>query len=230
MRKVIVDRRALAGIALGVVGLAGVGMNAQAKDDDNDHVVKDYDFAGFDSIDVSAVHTLDIRLGGDFSVRTEASAENAKWSEVRLSGDTLILGRTSDYKNGYRRNESKDQSVRVFITMPDLTELDTSGVTKGEVSGFSGGDLEIDTSGVTELVLRGTCASLELDTSGVANIDATALKCERVEADGSGVSKVKVHASQRIDADVSGMSKIWVYGDPAERHESTSHNSRVIFE
>lgn len=192
-------------------------------------VVTDYDFAGFDRIEVSGVHTLDIRAGNRFSVRTEATKDSARWSEVRLEGDTLVLGKDKDHRNRDRYDGNHDHGVKAIVTMPRLTFLDVSGVTNGSVAAFTGGDVEIDASGVTNLTLSGSCDSLEIDASGVADIEAEALKCADVEADASGVSKLEVFASRRIEADSSGMSKIGVHGSPGDRDIEESMTAKVKF-
>lgn len=190
-------------------------------------VVTDYDFSGFDQIDISGVYTVDIRQGDRFSVRTEATKDSARWSEVKMDGDTLILGK-KNRKKSWRDDDHHDHGVHAYVTLPKLVNLDVSGVTNGEISAFAGGDIEIDASGVTNLTLSGRCGSMEIDASGVANIDAQALRCTSVEADASGVSNLEVYAESRLDADSSGMSKIGVHGNPSDTQIEDSRMAKVI--
>jgi len=191
------------------------------------NVVADYDFSGFDSIDVSGVYKLDVRAGDQFSVRTEATEDSAEWLEVKLKGDTLILGKKKTRKSHDWKGEHHDHGVHVIVTMPRLVDLDVSGVATGEISAFTGGRINIDIGGVSDLTLSGTCSRLDIDMGGVGKVDAEALKCDHVDADMGGVGKLSVYAAKSINADSSGMSKIDVYGNPSDTNVESSRMAKV---
>ena len=215
----------IAGVSLITANAAFAGDGDEVKRD----VVTEYDFSGFDKVDISGVYTVEIRQGDRFSVRTEATKDKARWSEVKMKGDTLVLGKKDRKKGWWKDDDYEDQGgVHAFVTMPRLTELDVSGVTNGTVSAFSGGSIEVDASGVANLTLSGSCDHLEIDASGVSNIDAEALLCASVEVDASGVSNLEVYASNRIEADSSGMSEIGVHGNPADREIEDSRMAKVV--
>ncbi|GLQ24872.1 hypothetical protein GCM10007853_27460 [Algimonas ampicilliniresistens] len=202
---------------------------AVAHDGDNIErdVIADYDFRGFDSIDVSGVYELDVRSGKRFSVRTEATEDSAEWLEVKLKGDTLYLSKKNNHKFFDRDDDRHDHAVRVIVTMPKLTDLDVSGVASGEISAFTGGRISIDVGGVSDLTLSGACSRLNIDMGGVGKVDAEALKCDHVYADMGGVGKMSVYAAKSIKADSGGMSKIDVYGNPSDRDVESSRMAKV---
>lgn len=206
--------------------IAGTAVAHDGDNVDRD-VVADYDFSGFDSIDVSGVYKLDIRAGDRFSVRTEATEDGAEWLDVKLKGDTLVLGKKKRHKSSDWKNDHHDHGVHVIVTMPRLVDLDVSGVATGEVSAFTGGRINIDVGGVSDLTLSGTCSRLDIDMGGVGKVDAEALKCDHVDADMGGVGKLSVYAAKSIRADSGGMSTINVYGNPSDTNVESSRMSKV---
>lgn len=196
--------------------------------DDKDHkrdVVADYDFTDFDSITIEGVYLLDVRAGDTFSVRTEADADDAKWLNVTKSGRTLNLTRTKrDHK---RWKNDNSQGVRAIITMPRLVDLEVAGVATGKVSAFTGGNVDIDIAGVSELTLSGTCDRLDIDLAGVGEVDARALKCDDVDADLGGVGSMSVYAAESIDANAGGIGSIEVYGNPELRDVEDGFMAKV---
>jgi len=198
---------------------------AYAKSDKRD-VVANYDFSGFDKIEIAGVYELDIQAGNRFSVRTEATQKQAKRLRVELDGDTLVLARNEESKSWKNKNNN-DGSVLVIVTMPRLTDLEVAGVATGEISAFTGGSIDIDIAGVGDLTLSGTCDELDIDVAGVGEVDARDLKCDHVDADLGGVGELSVYASESVDASAGGIGSIDVYGDPEETHIDDGFMAKV---
>ena len=218
-------------LATALVGSLAFSNMAWSKDDHSDdkrEIVKTYDLNGFDEIEVLGVYELEIEVGKAFSVRTEASKKEAEDLEVRVSGDTLILDNSDKDRKGWNKHNNR-KAVLAVITLPRLTDLDITGVATGEVSGVSGGSLDVALQGVGELELSGNCESFDIDLSGVGEIDAEDLVCADVDASLGGVGEMTVHATQRISADAGGIGQIKVYGDPAERDVDDGFMAKVRF-
>lgn len=186
--------------------------------DDHDNVKRDvkqsYDFKNFDRISVTGVYKLDVREGSEFSVRTEARKKDAKWMRVSQDGDTLVLGvdGDDDRKNSGRNNKG----VLAVVTMPRLTDLEVTGIATGEVSAFTGGDVDVEIAGISDLELSGRCDRLDIEMAGMGDLDARELKCDDVEAELAGMGELDVYASESVDASVAGMGSIEVYGNPKD--------------
>lgn len=189
-------------------------------------VIANYDFTNFDSISIEGVYLLDIREGDRFSVRTEATEDDATWQDVTLKGRTLNLGRKDSGHKQWNKNSDSD-GVRAIITMPRLIDFAVAGVATGEVSAFTGGNVDIDIAGVSDLTLSGTCDRLDIDMAGVGDVDASALKCDDVDADLGGIGSLSVYAATRIDASAGGLGNIEVYGDPEFRDIDDGFMSKV---
>lgn len=199
--------------AMATVLLAGAAHahDKKGKHDKRD-VVATYDYNGFDKIEIAGVYELDIQQGNSFSIRTEATEEQAKKFEVRLRGNTLILGSKESEKRW--NNNNNYGSVLAVITMPRLSDLEIAGVANGKISAFDGGDLNVDIAGVGDITLSGTCDHLEIDVAGVGEVDARDLKCDHVDAELGGVGELTVYASESVDASAGGVGTINVYGNP----------------
>lgn len=217
---------AAAAIAL----LTGGAALAHEDDHDNDKkrdVVMNHDFSGFTAIDVAGVYDLDVREGSQFSVQTRANKRQADRLDIRMRGDTLILAMDDDKQSSWKgRNNS---GVEVIITMPRLEELDVAGVATGDITAFTGGNVDIDVAGVSSLTLSGRCDRLSIDLAGVGELDASELKCKDVDADMGGMGELSVYASESVKADAGGMGEIEVYGDPKERDTNDSFMAKVRY-
>lgn len=211
--------------ATAVLLLAGTASAHDSKDADRD-VVSDYDFTNFDSIEIEGVYLLDIQDGDTFSIRTEATEEDAKWQDVTMTGRTLTLGMKKSKSKRWNKNNNS-HGVRAIITMPRLVDLEVAGVATGTISAFTGGNVDIDIAGVSELTLSGTCDRLDIDMAGVGDVDAEALKCDDVDADLGGVGSLSVYAATSIDASAGGMGSIEVYGDPEVRDINDGFMAKV---
>jgi hypothetical protein len=205
--------------------MAGTAYAHDSKHADRD-VISDFDFTNFDSISVEGVYLLDIRAGDTFSIRTEATDEDAKWQDVTLKGSTLHLGMKKSKSKRWNKNDNSS-GVRAIITMPRLIDLDVAGVATGTISAFTGGNVDVDIAGVSELTLSGTCDRLDIDMAGVGEVDGQALKCDDVDADLGGVGSLSVYASTSIDASAGGLGSIEVYGDPEMRDIDDGFMSKV---
>lgn len=215
----------LAAGATAALLMAGTAFAHDTKDADRD-VVRSFDFANFDSITIEGVYLLDIREGDTFSIRTKATEDDAKWQDVTLKGRTLSLG-TKKSKNKRWNKNSDSHGVEAIITMPRLVDLEVAGVATGTISAFTGGNVDIDIAGVSELTLSGTCDRLDIDMAGVGDVDAEALKCDDVDADLGGVGSLSVYAATRIDASAGGLGSIEVYGNPEFRDIDDGFMSKV---
>lgn len=202
-------------LAAGATAALLIAGTAQAHDKDraDRDVVQEFDFTNFDSITVEGVYLLDIQAGDRFSIRTEATDEDAEWMEVKLEGKTLMLSTKSRRRNRGRHN-GNSHGVKAIVTMPRLVDLEVAGVATGTVSAFTGGNVDVDIAGVSDLNLSGTCDRLDIDMAGVGEVDAKELKCDDVDADLGGVGSLTVYAATSVDASAGGLGSIDVYGDP----------------
>lgn len=203
-------------LAAGVSALVFAG-TASAKDND-DIVTKSFDLDGFDSIDVSGVYELDVRVGPDFSIELSGPDYEMERVEVSVKNGVLHLDQ-EDRRHGWRNHR---KGVDAVIMLPSLAGLEISGVVEGSIAGVDSENFELDISGVGDMELDGECGTLDAHVSGVGDLDADALECRIVSVRVSGVGDASVYAREEVDARVSGMGDIDVYGSPQKVSTSDS--------
>ena len=225
----------------GIVATALLASPVLAHSDDDDvkrDVKQTHDFRDFDKIEIVGVYKLDIRPGDRFSVLTEARKQDAKWMRVRQDSDTLVLGAKDDDETHKTlgkdigieftgRDGRNNKGVLAIVTMPRLSSLDVAGIATGEVSAFTGGDVDVDIAGISSLVLSGSCGRLDIELAGMGDLNARDLKCADVEAELGGMGSLSVYASERINASIDGMGSIDVYGKPADASTDKSMFSSI---
>lgn len=223
--------RFLIGLVVGAIVAAAIGAAAIAyaardgdlshfnisDDDDDDGDEHDagpvssrtLDIKDFDRIDVRGVFDLDVEVGKDFAIELSGKQASLDRVEARVEEGELILDQR-DRKKGEKRGKGVDAR----ISLPALNGIEASGVVDGDVTGVAADAFKVEISGVGDMELAGTCATLKAEVSGVGDLDADALQCKSVEVTVSGVGDASVYASEAVDATVSGMGEISVSGSP----------------
>lgn len=193
--------------------------------DEGPRIEKSYDFTGFNRIEVEGVYGVEIEVGPGFSIEASGSEKRMKDSEIKLSGDTLVLG-TRDHKRN-RSYSGKNNGVTVIITMPELDAISLAGVGSVEADGIEAGEFDVKLEGVGSVELSGTCETLTAKLEGVGSLDARDLKCANVDVDVEGMGSAEVYASASVDADMDGIGSIEVWGKPDSVKKSKSRMSSI---
>ncbi|MCP3734156.1 DUF2807 domain-containing protein [Sphingomonas sp. RP10(2022)] len=180
---------------------------------------RSYAVDGFSKIDLGGGDDVDVRAGTAFSVRAEGPAEELDRLRIARDGDTLEIGRKRQAFGWGSRGK-----VKVYVTLPRLTEANIAGsgtmaVDRIEGGAFEGniagsGDLNIAALGVDEAKVSiagsgnvragGAVKRLEVNVAGSGSLDAAGLRAERAE--------VSVAGSGDVRAAVTGEAKVELMG------------------
>lgn len=193
-------------------------------------VTKDLDLPAFEAVRLSLSADLYIRQGPTQSVRIEAQQniidniiQEVEGSTWRIRPDRMV---------------TRHEGIKIYITVPRLTEASVSG--SGDIIGettFSGADrfysgvsgsghikldleakeIEVKVSGSGNVNLKGSTESLLIRISGSGHVNAddlTAQKCN-VQVSGSGRSSVNV--SEDLEVKISGSGDVAYKGRPRLR-------------
>jgi len=191
--------------------------------DEKNRVTESYDLSGFDNLDVGGVFQLDVTVGGNYSVQASGSEKEMDNLEVYVEGDALrIENKTKSWRKKRNRH-----GVDITITMPSLAGIDIGGVGEVEISGISGGDLDIDIGGVGEISISGNCDKLDVDIAGVGEMNARELECEDADISLAGVGEITVYASKSVDVSAMGVGEVNVYGKPEKVDKNKSFLSQI---
>lgn len=195
-------------------------------------VRKEIRVSDFDRIDIYGASNVSfVQKAGKPRVEIYTSENIVDLIEVKVSGNTLYLGKIKDDKNvEYDRLE-------FTVTAPDLegarlsgavnlkleNGLDTEEFTL-DISGagnIEGGNLTcsgkflVDTSGAADLDCnRVKCSDARIDLSGMSDIDIKELTCDcfSLDVSGAGNTNVKALSANKVTVDVSGTGNVHLEG------------------
>ncbi|MEG3163629.1 head GIN domain-containing protein [Sphingomonas sp. PB2P19] len=184
--------------------------------------MRTFQVADFTGIDLRGSDDIDVRVGPGFSVRAEGPSEDLDKLRIDLDGSTLNVGR----KNRTGMNWGKGSKVKVFVTLPRLTEANVAGsgtlaVDRVEGSKFDGGiagsgnlrlaALQVDEAkfsiaGSGNATAAGAAKALTVEIAGSGDIDGRALQAQsaRIEIAGSGGVRAVVNGAATVDMMGSG--------------------------
>jgi hypothetical protein len=157
-----------------------------------------------------------ISSSGAFDIEVVAQ----KKQSLEIEGDDNILPLiTTDVSNGTLRLKSEkrysvSESIKVRISVPDLSALNVSGAGKIEVSDVKNDKFEIDCEGAPSIKVSGSTKVLDINTSGAGNVDTHNLHASTGVIDSKGVTKIDVDVKDTLDVTISGPSTVTYEGDP----------------
>ena len=135
--------------------------------------------------------------------------------QVRVTGDENLLA--------YVETEQDDELLTIdtrgwlMPEVPLVVEVYTRYVDAISVSGssnlrvidLSGGSLRVETSGSSDVKLKGRLELLEIDTSGSSDVDIVELEARDIRVETSGSSDIDlVGAARTLEIDTSGSSDV----------------------
>ncbi|RQO31628.1 hypothetical protein DBR32_06650 [Taibaiella sp. KBW10] len=193
---------------------------------------KKYDYKGFDKIEMNSYAKVYLMQDTAFSIVAKGNTEALRSLKITLQDGVLVIDRIGS--SGIFGDDN-DQEVSIYISLPEISSIDASGVGKIEamtmfkqpqplsidISGACEVNMQIESpkcslesSGVGQVRLRGATPKLEIDISGAGDIDALACAADSVTVDASGAGEVKVMANAHLSVDASGVGSVSYKGNP----------------
>ena len=199
------------------------------------------DISGFTGVHVSTGIDVYLTEVNSFDVRVEADENLMEVILTELNGDMLVV--KTDRVN-IRNAESK----KVFVTMPELSQLkissagDCEGLTPFHcenlrLSVSSAGDLSldvearsinIDISSSGDARIAGSTEELDVSLSSAGDLHAFDLVAGVVQVDVSSAGDARVFATEEISMNVSSAGNIYYRGDAKVLHSRTSSAGDII--
>lgn len=175
--------------------------------------------ASFDSIDATGVGKLKLRIGDTDGVKV-------------MADDNIIPLIKTEVKNGVLTLSTKGATLSktdiIFdVTARRIKRLENSGTVSIDASGFNGGALSVETSGVGTIKLNGRVDSFDANLSGVGSLEADALAADSVNTNLSGVGSAHVRAEKSLRANVSGVGSLSWKGAATDVSTNVSGIGRV---
>ncbi|SOE20930.1 Phage shock protein PspC (stress-responsive transcriptional regulator) [Spirosomataceae bacterium TFI 002] len=181
-----------------------------------------YNFKDFDSIELSGSFQAIITQADSFSVEVVADRDR-DLSDVDVDKDGSRL--SFEFTDNFFTDRDR---VVVFITMPDIKDLDLSGASRIKVLNYENSgkmnvelsgasvaalDLEIDNlnmeiNGASRAELIGRVSKLDLDVSGASRAETKRCIITTANVESSGASRVTLGKVTNLTSDSSGASRI----------------------
>lgn len=184
-----------------------------------------FDLKGFTRVSAAAGTTVNVSVGGDYSVVAESSAKGLERLRVEVEGDELQIGR--------KRNTiswGKSDRVVVNVTMPALSGLDVSSGASLDATGVDASAFAIDASSGGSMDVAGRCDNLSVDVSSGGNIDAKGLECRSAVVDASSGGNADIFVTESVTGDASSGGNVDVYGKPEKISKDTSSGGSISIE
>lgn len=179
-----------------------------------------YPVRGFDAVALGGAETVEVRTGGDWSVRAEGPAEAFANFRIAQHDGTLEIGRR--YEG--RPSTPAERRITVRITMPRVSALSLGGSGRLAVDRVAGESLKADLGGSGSVDIgqmrvdraaislggsgsvraAGTARQLDISMGGSGDVQASALHASRAE--------VSMAGSGSIRAAVDGPAKVSMVG------------------
>ena len=208
---------------------------------------REFDLSDFNRIEISTGINAIVEIGGEFSVRAETDTTKILEDlRIEVRGRKLV----ADLDLGFLDSIlGKSRDVTVYITLPDLTEVESNAGADVLVSGTYGPELyaaassgaslsidgltsehvDLDASSGASVRVSGECIDLRVDASSGGSVDASKLTCEIVKAEASSGGSASVFATTSINADASSGGGIDVEGGPTRIEVDESSGGDVDF-
>ncbi len=207
---------------------------AQGVKGDGNVVKQERAIGSFSGIEVGGAFKVFLTQGDKEHLVVEADENLLELIETEVRGNTLKITTSKDIKNS--------SAMNVYVTFKDLNSLDVSGACHlTSENKLKLGDLDLDCSGASDIMLKlsadkvnldcsgasqmelyGMAESMDLDISGASQLDAADFEVKVCNADVSGASHGKVFVTGELSADVSGAGSLKYKGDAVIRDHEVS--------
>jgi len=164
----------------------------------------------FSTVSNSGPVSVHIEVGKAQTVSVSGNDELVADLQTEVVGNELRL----HMKRDTTTFNSHHDSLRVTITMPQLTAFSMAGAGEIVVTHMSGDSLDVSFAGAGTFKADGSVKNLKLNVGGVGSIDTRELHADNANVNVGGVGSVKVWAGTRLDASVGGVGSLTYYGDP----------------
>ena len=184
-------------------------------------VTKEELFTDFTGVDAGSGFNVEISKASSYSVIVTADDNVMEYIEVSKSGDTLRIG--VNWGTSLR-----SATLKIQITMPDLTRIELSGGVQGKITDFiSSNPFSIELSGGSQLTGQGSAGELTIDGSGGSQLHFADYSVQDVNIELSGGSQATINLDGTLNADLSGGSQLYYYGEPTLGEIETSSGSQI---
>lgn len=178
----------------------------------NGHVIEETrDLRDFHTINLSGSKNVYVEHGNEYKVELRGSSNLISRYRTDVRGNSLTLG----YET---RSNIIDDDVRVYVTTPEIEEVNLSGSGKFIISGFTEAErfrVRISGSGKVKVEDDFEVDKADIRISGSGEADLDQLEAREADIDISGSGETWLGISDFLRARISGSGKVHYWGNPS---------------
>jgi hypothetical protein len=187
--------------------------------------------SGFDAVNVEYPAQVLIKQGNTESLKIEAEDNLLPNLKTQVENGTLEIF----YKRENGKHVNPTKTVKITITVKDLTDVDFTSAGELMIEKFKTDNLDVSLSGAGNLNLEdiqvraldvslsgagsmtasGTADDLNLNISGFGDFKGAELHDKKAHVDISGAGSATVWVDDSLAAEVSGAGSVSYYGSPS---------------
>lgn len=192
-----------------------------------------FEIEDFDRIEMSGNFDVFIRQGSTYNIELKGIKRYLKRVYVKKYNDELIIDMENDKWESLRGMKRRNK-IKIFITLPELSRLEGSGITDITIVEFDFDDLKLSLSGASSADINITSADdIELDLDGAVSVDlqgnagyldanlsiASKLKAynlilESAKITTKDAASARVNVNETLEVYTSGVSRVRYKGNP----------------
>lgn len=201
-------------------------------------VTKELNVSGFHGISLAFSGDVYLRQGSSYSVKAEGQANIIDNIKTEVSSGI--------WRIKFDRNVRNHQGLKIYITMPELTQAKISGsgsiITEGMfknvdnltlgISGSGNVKVEVDAnniesriSGSGDISVAGVTVAHTISISGSGDIHAYDLKSTKCTVRISGSGNCHVEVLENLDVSISGSGDVIYEGRPRLKSKASGSGS-----
>ncbi|HTN06733.1 GIN domain-containing protein [Agriterribacter sp.] len=182
------------------------------------------DVSAFTKVATQGSTIIHIVQGTDFEVKVKGYANLLPYLKTTVNNGTLSV-RYEDTRNV--RNDNSE----VYITMPVLTGLSSSGSGDMHVAGEFNNNTNFDVyiSGSANITVeKGAAENFVLRSSGSGSFDSFGFIAQHADIAISGSGEAGITVVQKLKVKINGSGSVYYKGDPATVDNDISGSGKVI--
>jgi hypothetical protein len=175
--------------------------------------------ADFRRLEAQGATNVQIRVGVAPSLIVEADHNLMPYITSKVSDGTLVL----DTRGSFRTRNP----IRVYVTVPNIEHVVTSGSGNVNIQGVANRRLELVTRGSGNLLAQGRTGELKVTVQGSGNANMRGLQSSRAEVSVMGSGNAWVSTSGAVTARSHGSGNVFVGGTPSSVDVTEAGSGRV---
>lgn len=188
---------------------------------------KTFEFKDFDKIQIDNINgEFEIVLGKAFSITVSGNENALRQVQVAKSEGKLLITLDNKFISDWKNRET----VKVKISMPEISKLYNSSNADVSVRYFTGRYFGIENNGNGNIIIVGSVVDfMEVKNNGNGNIETKNIVAKKVEIAKSGNGDVNIRTDSNFSVEMAGNGDVVNYGNGKALVNKQSGNGRVVY-